>query len=146
MPLGRERRQQQRVRASRNAAARPRTPAIDTFGTLKFPGEGDARGRLIEYEVDKYAFFTEGSPTTPLTFEVTNANIRGRVFTASLSEEQEVKFQKAGCGCETPYSLRGGRNKLLRDAGLDQPAEPASDTFMQQVLERESANGADGTV
>ena len=123
---------------------RPRQPSVDTFGTLKIPGEGDVRGRLIEYAENQYAFFTEENLTHPLTFAAESANIKGRVFTAQ-TEAGEMKFQKAGCGCETPYSLRGGRNKLIREAGLEEQAEsptaPApeesSDTLMSQILSGE---------
>lgn len=111
---------------------------MDTFGTLKFPGEGEARGRLIEYAENRYAFFTEGNISEPVTFDVTSASIRGRIFTAQLEGEAEVKFQKAGCGCETPYSLRGGRNKLLREAGLDQPEAPTEPTIMEDILKGET--------
>ena len=59
MPLGRERRQQMRGRSRAATKQRPRQPSVDTFGTLKIPGEGDVRGRLIEYAENQYAFFTE---------------------------------------------------------------------------------------
>lgn len=140
MPLGRERRQQMRDRSRTNAQRaqrqKPRQPSVDTFGTLRFPGEGEARGRLIEYAENQYAFFTEDNLTHPLTFEAVGANIKGRVFSAQIAPG-EVKFQKAGCGCETPYSLRGGRNKLIRDAGLESAPEPSPDTLMQNILNGE---------
>lgn len=121
-------------RARAATKRRPRQPAVDTYGTLRFPSEGEARGRLIEYAVDQYAFFTESDLTHPMTFDVTDAHVKGRVLTAT-TPAGEVKFQKAGCGCETPYSLRGGRNKLLRDAGLeDTPEELAPPTIMESVL------------
>lgn len=115
---------------------RPRQPSVDTFGTIKFPGESDTRGRLIEYADNLYAFFTEGNLTQPTTFTAFEARIKGRVFTAQI-EQGEVKFQKAGCGCETPQNLRGGRNKLLRDAGLEEPAAPVEPTIMENVLNGE---------
>ena len=136
MPLGRERRQQMRGRSRAATKQRPRQPSVDTFGTLKIPGEGDVRGRLIEYAENQYAFFTEENLTHPLTFAAESANIKGRVFTAQ-TEAGEMKFQKAGCGCETPYSLRGGRNKLIREAGLETPEEPSPDTLMGQILSGE---------
>lgn len=112
---------------------RPRQPSVDTFGTLRFPGEGEARGRLIEYADNQYAFFTEDNLRHPLTFTAEDAHIKGRVFSAQI-EPGEIKFQKAGCGCETPYTLRGGRNKLIHDAGLEVPEEPSPDTLMQEIL------------
>ena len=133
MPLGRERRQQ-RQRAGKT---RPRQPAVDTFGTLRAPDGAEARVRLIEYAENRLAAFSEADPEHPLLFEVEDMHIKGRILTATAENGAELRFQKAGCGCETPYALRGGRNKLLREAGLEEPAEPAPDTLMQQILSGE---------
>lgn len=125
-------------RARAATKQRPRQPAVDTFGTIKLPGGGEARVRLIEYAVNRLAAFTVDTITSPATFEVEGMNIKGRVLTAQ-TETGELKFQKAGCGCETPYELRGGRNKLLRDAGLeDTPEEPAPPTIMENILQGEA--------
>ena len=108
---------------------------MDTFGTIKLPSGGEARVRLIEYAENKFAAFSVDAITDPAVFEVTDMNIKGRLLTAQ-TEAGEVKFQKAGCGCETPHELRGGRNKLLRDAGLEgAPEPPAEPTFMETILQ-----------
>jgi hypothetical protein len=66
-------------------------------------------------------------------------HIKGRILTATAENGAELKFQKAGCGCETPHELRGGRNKLLRDAGLEGEAEPpAAPTAMEAILNGEA--------
>jgi hypothetical protein len=129
MPLGRNARQQRGRSARRDPDAW--TPRIDVFGTLRLPGEADARCRLIEYAPASFAAFSAADPERPATFRVEGEfAISGRNLRAELEGGAgEVRFQKAGCGCETPQSLRGARAPLLAHL----PAEP------EAALERDNA-------
>lgn len=116
---------------------RAHRPAVDTFGTLRAPDGSESRARLVEYREGRLAAFSADDPTSPLLFDVTSMNIKGRLLTAGTADG-ELKFQKAGCGCETPYALKIGRNALLRGAALldeGETAEPAeTQTLMQDLL------------
>lgn len=115
MPRTRTRRQ----RSSTSTSAF--SPKVDAFGTVRVLGN-EYKVRAIEYAPDRLALFRESDPTNPVTLELsTPIEIRGRnMRTTFIAEgaEAELVFQKAGCGCETPRSLRGGRNMLLEGAGL----------------------------
>lgn len=102
------------------------TPKVDVYGTLKsFTGD-EVRGRLIEYAPSQFAFFTATDRENPLTFTTEGEfQVKGRVLTA-MTTGGEIRFQKAGCGCETPHELRGARKPLLEF--LPQPqSEPESE-------------------
>jgi hypothetical protein len=63
------------------------------------------------------------APTAPIDLQLASEPaLKGRLmratFLAEGEEEVELVFQKAGCGCETPKTLRGGRNALIEAAGL----------------------------
>lgn len=119
MPLSRRDRQS-RPRRQR-ATSGSFTPRVDVFGTLRTP-EGEARVRLMEYAPSAFAAFSAESPENPLLFMIEgDFHMKGRLLTATLASPvpgAEVKFQKAGCGCETPHQLRGARRPLLEAAGL----------------------------
>jgi hypothetical protein len=87
------------------------TPRIDVYGTLRLL-DGEFLCRLIEYAPSQFAAFTLDIEH-PVTF-ITDGDfaIKGRIMTAQV-QGGEVKFKKAGCGCETPHQLRGSRGKLL---------------------------------
>ena len=133
MPLGRNARQ----RRGRSAPRDPNkfTPRVDVFGTLRLPSGGDVRGRLIEYAPDTFAFFTADAPEDPVLFETSGEFVmKGRTLTAQ-SEYGEIKFQKAGCGCETPHNLRGARSPLLAHVpGAEPIPEPTPDELIDEVL------------
>lgn len=132
MPLSRRDRQS-RPRRQR-ATSGSFTPRVDVFGTLRTP-EGEARVRLMEYAPSAFAAFSAESPENPLLFMIEgDFHMKGRLFTAALTGGSEVKFQKAGCGCETPHQLRGARRPLLEAAGLlGDLLEP----YTGEVLERQ---------
>lgn len=115
MPRTRTRRQ----RSSTSTSAF--SPKVDAFGTVRTEGD-EYKARAIEYAPDRLALFRESDPTDPVILELsTPIEIRGRVLRATYTEDgedRELLFQKAGCGCETPRNLRGGRNMLLEGAGL----------------------------
>lgn len=133
MPLGRNARQQRQRTTKASSGAW--TPRIDVFGTLRLPSE-EVRARLIEYAPATFAAFSAESIENPILFTIEGEfNIKGRIMTAQ-SEAGEVKFQKAGCGCETPHQLRTARSKLLEHVPTA-PQEPTltPDELTQQVLE-----------
>jgi hypothetical protein len=113
MPLGRSARQ----RRGRSAPRDPNAwkPRVDVFGTLRLPSGEEFRARLIEYAPSSLAAFTASDPENPLLFRIDGEfAIKGRLLTATLEDDGgQVKFQKAGCGCETPHQLRGARAPLL---------------------------------
>lgn len=115
----------QRQRASRASTTRSVTfsPRIDAFGTVKILDVADYKARVVEYAPGRLAIFRDVAPTVPTLIELTSdINIKGRIMRTSTLDadngEIEIVFQKAGCGCETPQSLRGGRNALIKAAGI----------------------------
>lgn len=99
------------------------SPRIDAFGTVRLP-DTDFKTRVIEFAADRLALFQDADPANPVVLDLTSPiQIKGRMMkttftSAETGEEVELLFQKAGCGCETPRSLKGGRNALIRGAGL----------------------------
>ena len=125
-------------------AGAPWTPRIDVFGTLRLPDNTEIRARLIEYAPLHFAAFTKDAVETPLLFTTQgDFNIKGRIMTAAVEDSgTEVKFQKAGCGCETPHELRAGRSVLLRAVPQEPaPEEPDADEAYAQMIDEEVANG-----
>lgn len=139
MPLGRNARQQRPRPPKYKGSAY--VPRVDVFGTLKFPGAADARGRLIEYAPGSFAFFTVDSIESPSVFTVEGEfAMKGRTLTVQ-ADVGEVRFQKAGCGCETPYQLRGARAPLLQYVPEAQPEpELTSDDLTEQLLDLPGAS------
>lgn len=99
-----------------------RTATIDAFGQLRLNGAATVRARIIQVTPIALVVFPEADPDGP--FQVTlsePARLRGRVMTATLADDGgTLEFQRAGCGCQTPSSLRGPASRFL--ARL-QPAE-----------------------
>lgn len=97
---------------------------VDVFGTLRC-GETEARVRLMSLDGGRLAAFEAADPTSPHLFELEgDIHVKGRILTAQ-TQYGELKFQKAGCGCETPRELRVSRTLLLQGAGLaGEPAPP----------------------
>ena len=110
----------------------------------------------MEYAPDLYAFITQydvQTSTPPLTFQVEGEfHIKGRLFSATTTGGADIKFQKAGCGCETPHELRGARRPLLEllpqvqellqpDTGqpLHSQEYPTPDDLTQEVLDLSSS-------
>ena len=116
----------QRQRAARTSAVRPVTysPKVDAFGTVHAGSASEYKARVLEYAPGHIAIFRDVAPTNPVLIEtVSPISIKGRIMRTTFlidDEELELVFQKAGCGCETPQSLRGGRNKLVREAGIEE--------------------------
>ena len=137
MPLGRNARQRQQRPARKTGAAW--TPRIDVFGTLRMPDGSESRARLIEYAPLHFAAFTKDAVQTPLLFATQgDFSIKGRIMTAAVEDSgAEVKFQKAGCGCETPHELRAGRSVLLRAVPIAEAEteEPAPDTVHELQMQ-----------
>jgi hypothetical protein len=119
MPLSRTSRQRRTGIATATREPRPKQHnGIDAFGTLR-AGEIEVRARLIEYEANKFAAFrTDGEP---ITFQAESYTVKGRLLTAQVAEGPEIRFQKAGCGCETPHQLRGARAPLLAQLEIAEP-------------------------
>jgi hypothetical protein len=120
-PSSRTRRARSALRTTANTEG-PYRPKVDAFGTVSL-ADNSYKARVINYADGKLAVFQEGAPTSPVLFDLTSdLNIKGRIMTSSIrtpdEEEIEFRFQKAGCGCETPRALRGGRNRLLEAAGV----------------------------
>ena len=88
---------------------------IDAYGTLK-AGEHEFKARLIEYAENTFAAFNAQDPQDPLLFTVEAYTVKGRMLTAQVAEGEPIRFQKAGCGCETPHNLRGSRGRLMEAA------------------------------
>lgn len=92
-----------------------RTATIDAFGQLRVNGGPTIRARIIQVTPITLAVFPEASPESP--FQVTLSEpprIRGRVMTAALADDGgTLEFQRAGCGCQTPSSLRGPAGRFL---------------------------------
>lgn len=103
---------------------RKHAPRIDAYGTVRIP-EAEYKARVIEYAPGQIAIFRELAPTMPVLLSIapeSDIQIRGSLMKTTFivdNEEVELLFQKAGCGCETPRNLRGGRNALITGAGLD---------------------------
>ena len=89
---------------------------VDAFGTLQFQPGSTFRARVIEVSRTELAFFPEtGSGAVAGVLYLNEPyTIRGRVLTASVSDDVAIRFARAGCGCETPYDLRGPRNQFLQ--------------------------------
>lgn len=120
MPLSRTARQQR----GRTGRTQPTSyNGVDAYGTLK-AGEHEFKARLIEYAEHQFAAFDATNPQEPLLFNVESYTVKGRLLTAQVAEGDDIKFQKAGCGCETPHNLRGSRGRLMEAAPAFQTAEP----------------------
>lgn len=121
MPGSRTRRQ----RAAREVVSRSagHKPKVDAYGTVRVL-DNEYKARVMEFAPRRLAIFRDISPQTPVVLELTTDPVlKGRLmrttFTApETSDELELVFQKAGCGCETPRNLRIGRNSLMSAAGL----------------------------
>lgn len=89
---------------------------VDAFGTLQFQPGSTFRARVIEVSRTELAFFPEtgsGAQAGVLHLNGPYA-IKGRVLTASVSDDVTVRFARASCGCQTPQDLRGPRSRFLQ--------------------------------
>lgn len=120
MPSQRTRRE--RATRTRQRVSSGHSPKVDAYGTVRVL-DNEYKARIIDFQAGRLALFRVEAPTAPITLELTSPiQVKGRLmkttFLAEGEEEVELVFQKAGCGCETPRTLRGGRNALIEGAGL----------------------------
>ena len=95
---------------------------IDAFGDLKIDGER-SKARLIQITPITYAAFPSDDPKTPTLITATGpAAVKGRTVTLELIGGGLLEFRRAGCGCQTPSSLRGPQARFLER--VPAPAEP----------------------
>lgn len=89
---------------------------IDAFGTLQFQPGSTFRARLIEVSKTELAFFPETGSGAEAGVLYLNSpyTIKGRVLTASISDDTTIRFARASCGCQTPHDLRGPRSRFLQ--------------------------------
>jgi hypothetical protein len=86
---------------------------IDSFGDLKIDGQR-SRARLIQITPITYAAFTQDDPKTPTLITATGPpKVQGRNVTIELLGGGLLEFRRAGCGCQTPSSLRGPQARFL---------------------------------
>lgn len=94
---------------------------IDAFGDLKIDGQR-SRARVIQITPITYAAFSSDDPKTPTLLTATGpAKINGKNLTVELLGGGLLEFRRAGCGCQTPNSLRGPQARFLER--IPQPAE-----------------------
>lgn len=94
---------------------------IDAFGDLRIDGNR-IKARLIQISALMYAAFSSDNPQTPLLITaVSPPTVQGRNVTVELIGGGQLEFRRAGCGCQTPSSLRGPSSRFT--ALIPQPAE-----------------------
>lgn len=94
---------------------------IDAFGDLRIDGNR-IRARLIQISALVYAAFSSDAPQTPILITAaTPPTVQGRTVSIALLDGGSLEFRRAGCGCQTPSSLRGPASRFT--ALIPAPAE-----------------------
>lgn len=95
------------------------TPKIDVFGSVKIDGHSEGNFRIIEISPNEIGMFADGQ--TPWVAQLDGPYVtRARRLSATLTDGRTLEFQRAGCACQTPASLKGPRSKFV---SLLQPAD-----------------------
>lgn len=86
---------------------------IDAFGDMKIDGQR-SKARLIQVTPITYAAFSQDDPKTPTLLTATGPpRVNGKNVTVELIGGGLLEFKRAGCGCQTPSTLRGPQARFL---------------------------------
>ena len=88
------------------------TPKIDAFGKVSIDSKPHGDFRLIETGEHEMTLFKEDGGIEVLQLEG-KYQTKARKLNATLTDGRTLLFVRAGCGCQTPSSLRGPRSRFL---------------------------------